>query len=155
MSNIKQTIQIILEDVLAFHEEMERTFTMEKGILDRNMIESAVNNPFATYGGEDLYPSIFDKAARLCFGLAKNHGFRDGNKRTAVHSMLVYLMVNDFEVDYTQEELEDIAVDIASGKMSSEELSVWLEDRSHLIDVDVIEMMSDGDLIDIIMDDDK
>lgn len=52
MSDIKQTIQIILEDVLAFHEEMERTFTMDKGIIDRNLIESTINNPFATGYGQ-------------------------------------------------------------------------------------------------------
>ncbi|WP_019555452.1 type II toxin-antitoxin system death-on-curing family toxin [Propionispira raffinosivorans] len=150
MSDIKQTIQIILRDVLSFHEEMERIFTMDKGILDHNLLESAINNPFATYDGKDLYPSIFDKAARLCFGLAKNHGFRDGNKRTAVHSMLVYLLVNDFEINYTQKELENIAINVASGKMSSEELALWLEERSTSIDIN--KFLSDGTIADTIIE---
>ena len=86
MSTEKDTIAIILDDVLSFHEYMEKTFVMDKGIHDMGLLESAVNTPFQTFSGQDLYPSILDKAARLCYGLAKNHPFRDGNKRSAVHS---------------------------------------------------------------------
>ena len=101
-------IEIILEDVLAFHEEMEQRYVMDKGIHDMNLLESAVNTPFQSFAGEELYPTILDKAARLCYGLTKNHPFRDGNKRSAIHSMLVFLYINGIDLDYTQQELEDM-----------------------------------------------
>lgn len=108
MSAEKDTIAIILDDVLAFHEHMEKTFVMDKGIHNMGLLESAISTPFQTFGGQDLYPSIIDKAARLCYGLAKNHPFRDGNKRSAVHSMLVFLYINGIELKYTQLELEEM-----------------------------------------------
>lgn len=75
MSQEKEVIAIILDDVLSFHQHMEETFVMDKGIHDIGLLESAVSSPFQTFGGQDLYPSIIEKAARLCYGLAKNHPF--------------------------------------------------------------------------------
>ncbi len=93
-----------MNDVLKFHSELEgnKDFATGAGIRDFGLLESAVNAPFQTFGGEDLYKTIFDKAAHLAHGLAKNHGFVDGNKRVAIHAMLVYLMINDIDLDYTQ-----------------------------------------------------
>lgn len=127
MKNINDTIQFILEDIISFHAELEQVFVVEVGIHDRGLLESAVNAPFQTFSGVDLYPTIFDKAAQLCYGLTKDHPFNDGNKRTAVHSMLVYLEVNDISIAYDREELEGIIISIADDSMSSKELSKWLE----------------------------
>ena len=85
--------------------------------------------PFQTFGGQELYPSLLDKAARLCYGLAKNHPFRDGNKRSAVHSMLVFLYINEIELEYTQLELEEMIIAVADNRMSSDELKDWIEKR--------------------------
>ena len=103
---------------------------MESGIHDMNMLLSAINTPFQSFAGQDLYPTVFDKASRLCFGLAKNHPFNDGNKRTAVHTMLIYLGLNDIFLDYEQMELETVIIDVASGKINSEDLSLWI--KSHV-----------------------
>lgn len=129
MSTEKDTIAIILDDVLSFHEYMEKTFVMDKGIHDMSLLESAVNTPFQTFSGQDLYPSILDKAARLCYGLAKNHPFRDGNKRSAVHSMLVFLYINGIELEYSQLELEEMIIAVADSRMSSDELKEWIKKR--------------------------
>jgi hypothetical protein len=75
MSGINSTVQFLLSDIMDFHKALEQTFMMETGIHDQGLLESAVNTPFQTFGGVDLYPSIFDKAARLCYGLAKDHPF--------------------------------------------------------------------------------
>lgn len=77
-------IKFLLADVLNFHSQLEGK---SAGVRDLGLIESAVNAPFQTFGGQDLYPTIFDKAAQLAYGLTKNHGFVDGNKRAAIHSM--------------------------------------------------------------------
>ncbi|WP_346686304.1 type II toxin-antitoxin system death-on-curing family toxin [Megamonas hypermegale] len=122
-----QIINILLDDVLEFHRELTDKYTMESGIHDMNMLLSAINTPFQSFAGQDLYPTVFDKASRLCFGLAKNHPFNDGNKRTAVHTMLIYLGLNDIFLDYEQIELETVIIDVASGKMSSKDLSLWIE----------------------------
>lgn len=123
----QQIINILLDDVLEFHRELTDKYTMESGIHDMNMLLSAINTPFQSFAGQDLYPTVFDKASRLCFGLAKNHPFNDGNKRTAVHTMLIYLGLNDIFLDYEQMELETVIIDVASGKMNSEDLSLWIE----------------------------
>ena len=129
MSTEKDTIAIILDDVLAFHKQMEKNFVMDKRIHDMRLLESAVSKPFQTFGGQELYPSLLDKAARLCYGLAKNHPFRDGNKRSAVHSMLVFLYINEIELEYTQLELEEMIIAVADNRMSSDELKDWIEKR--------------------------
>ena len=99
------------------------------------MLESAINAPFQTFGGEDLYKSIFEKAARLAYGLTKNHGFIDGNKRVAIYAMFVYLMINDIDIDYTQEELVKLGLDIADSKILPDEISLWLKSRERFINV--------------------
>ncbi len=64
-----------------------------------------LESPFQSYGGVELYPSIQAKAARLCYGLVKNHAMMDGNKRIGCHAMLVFLALNVYEIEYTQKEL--------------------------------------------------
>ena len=81
------------------------------------------------FGGQDLYPSIFDKAARLCYGLAKNYPFCDGNKRSDVHSILVFLYINGIELEYSQLELEEMIIVVADSRMSSDELKKGIEKR--------------------------
>ena len=129
-------IDLIMADVLNFHKLLasDETFQTVSTIRDKNLLESAVNNPFQTFGGEDLYKTIFDKAAQLAYGLVKNHGFVDGNKRVAVHSMLVFLFINDFDTDFSQNELVEIGMALAENKMSAEILAKLLEQRTFQIE---------------------
>ena len=76
--------------------------------------------------GEDAYPSLQQKAVRLCCGLVKDHPFLDGNKRIGAHAMLVFLALNGVELDYAQEELSDIILRIAAGAAGQKELLDWL-----------------------------
>ena len=112
--------------VLRMHEQLlEQTGGMP-GIRDEGLLQSALEAPFQSFGGEDIYPSIQQKAARLGYGLIKNHPFLDGNKRIGTHVMLVFLCLNGIELDYTQRELEDIILSVASSEAGSEELLQWL-----------------------------
>lgn len=129
MSITYEGMQLLLTDIIAFHEELESVFRMESGIHDQGLLESAVHAPFQTFGGEDLYPDPINKAARLCFGLAKDHPFRDGNKRTAVHAMLVYLSINGIHIDYEDKDLENAIISVAAGQLDSNGLADWI--RSH------------------------
>lgn len=123
-------IRFLLEDVLNFHSQLEGI----TGIRDLGLIESAVNAPFQTFGGFDLYPTIFDKAAQLAYGLTENHGFVDGNKRAAIHSMMVYMLLNGYDLIADENELFNVSMNIASGKITSDELSEWLKRKSKAID---------------------
>lgn len=89
-------------------------------------MDSALETPFQCFGGEELYPSIQAKAARLCYGLVKKHAMIDGNKRIGAHSMLVFLAVNGYELKYTQKELADLILDVADDKKVYEDLLEWI-----------------------------
>lgn len=90
------------------------------------LLESALNAPFQSFGNEDAFPSLQQKAARLGFGLVKNHPFVDGNKRIGAHAMLVFLAVNGVDLDYTQTELSDIILQVAAGEVDYAGLLHWL-----------------------------
>ena len=129
-------IDLIMADVLNFHKLLASDEKLQTSsiIRDKNLLESAVNNPFQTFGGEDLYKTIFDKAAQLAYGLVKNHGFVDGNKRVAVHAMAVYLYINGYDTNFTQAEIVKIGMDLAESKLTAEKLSKMLEERSFKIE---------------------
>ena len=120
-------IQFTLQDIYELHAQLESAFVLSPGVRDENLLASAVNTPFQTFMGSDLYPSIYDKAAQLCYGIANNHPFTDGNKRTALHSMYVYLIINGYDIIATQQEVEKLIIDVAAGRMHNTELSKWLQ----------------------------
>ena len=126
-------IQFTIQDIYELHTQLENTFVLTPGVRDRNLLASAVNTPFQTFMGNDLYPSIYDKAAQLCYGIANNHPFTDGNKRTALHSMYVYLIINGFDITATQQEVENMIIDVAAGKMTNVELAHWLQENTGVI----------------------
>ena len=127
-------IQFTLQDIYELHTQLENAFVLSSGVRDENLLASAVNTPFQTFMGNDLYPSIYDKAAQLCYGIANNHPFTDGNKRTALHSMYVYLIINGFDIMATQQDVENIIIDVAAGNMTNVELAQWLQKNTVEID---------------------
>lgn len=114
------------EQVLMLHERLIETTGGSKGIRDKGMLDSALSNPFQSFGGEELYPSIQAKAAQLCFGLVKNHAMIDGNKRIGAHVMLVFLELNGYQLSYSQEELSTMVLKVASGEADVDELLQWI-----------------------------
>ena len=115
-------IQFTIQDIYELHKQLEDEFVLSSGIRDESLLISAVNSPFQTFMGSDLYPSIYDKSAQLCYGIANNHPFTDGNKRTALHSMYVYLIINGFDIIASQQDVENMIIDIAAGNMTNTEL---------------------------------
>ena len=87
-------IRLSKPQILLLHEQLIAETGGSSDLRDEGMLDSALNAPFQTFGGEDIYPSLQQKAARLCFGLVKNHPFVDGNKRIGAHVMLVFLALN-------------------------------------------------------------
>ena len=114
------------KQVLALHSDLIREFGGTEGIRDEGLLESALAAPFQTFDGEQAYPSLQAKAARLGFGLVSNHPFVDGNKRTGAHVMLVFLELNGIELHYNQQELIDIILSVASGETDRQGLLQWI-----------------------------
>ena len=114
------------EQILKIHSSLISKTGGIDGVRDKNLLDSAIKSPFQTFGGKELYSTIFDKAAQLCYSLIQNHSFADGNKRIGVHLTLLFLKINDFELNYSQKELIDFGLGIASGKMSKDDVKKWL-----------------------------
>lgn len=112
--------------ILSMQEELIAETGGSLGIRDEGLLESAIETPFLTYGSFDLYPTTQAKAARLAFGLIKNHPMIDGNKRIGAHAMLVFLALNGIELQYTQKELYTEILDIAAGIKDYEQLLQWI-----------------------------
>ena len=119
-------IRLSKPQVLLLHEQLIAQTGGSSALRDEGMLESALNAPFQTFSGEEMYPSLWQKAARLCFGLVKNHPFVDGNKRIGVHVMLVFLALNGIELQYTQTELSDIILQLAASTLPSADLLNWI-----------------------------
>ena len=75
--------------ILLLHSVLIAESGGSDGVRDEGLLDSAVNTPFQTFSGQDLYPTVLEKAVRLGFGLIRNHPFIDGNKRIGTHAMLV------------------------------------------------------------------
>ena len=114
------------EQVVKIHSSLIAKTGGMDGIRDAQLLDSALKTPFQTFGGNNLYPDILDKASQLCYSLIENHPFVDGNKRIGVHLMLLFLKLNNIEVNYSQQELIDFGLDIASGKMSKNDIKGWI-----------------------------
>ena len=116
-------------EVLLFHQKIIDRVGGAKGIRDIGLIEGALNSAFSTFDGEELYSSVEDKIAVTTYVLIKNHGFVDGNKRIGVAVMLLLLRLNNIYVDYTQGELVELGIGIASGQGAREYVRKWIEDH--------------------------
>ncbi len=117
------------EQIILLHRELIKEMGGADGIRDEGLLESALSAPFQSFDGIDPFPSIQQKAAKLGFGLIKNHAFVDGNKRIGVHTMLVFLALNGIEIEYTQEELSATILKVAAGDYSFENLVKWVVDH--------------------------
>ena len=116
--------------VLLLHHQLILETGGSDGLRDDGLLDAALNAPFQSFGSMDAYPSLQQKAARLGFGLVKNHAFVDGNKRIGAHTMLVFLALNGMELHYQQHELSDVILDVAAGKCSCEKLAAWIWDHT-------------------------
>ena len=114
------------EQVIMLHRELIRETGGADGLRDEGLLDSALNAPFQSHEEMDAFPSIQQKAARLGYGLVQNHAFVDGNKRIGAHAMLVFLMLNGIDLDYTQKELSDLILQVASGKQSFDDMVKWI-----------------------------
>ena len=120
------------KQIIVLQDQLIERYGGIHGIRDEGLLDAALNTPFQTFGGCDLYPDIIENASHLGFGLIKCHAFLDGNKRIGTHVMLVFLRLNGISIKYTDKELIQLILDIASGVSDCDILTEWL--RKHLED---------------------
>ena len=118
---------LTLAEVLDLHDRLLAQSGGSAGVRDLGIIEFAVAQPKATFGGEDLYPTVGAKAATLAFSLIRGHGFVDGNKRVAHAALEVFLVLNGQEIDAHVDDHEKVFLALADGTMARDDLVVWLE----------------------------
>ncbi len=114
------------EQVLSLHTMLINETGGSDGVRDEALLESAIFAPLQKFGGKDLFPTVYQKSARLGFGIIKNHPFVDGNKRIGAHSMLVSLSLNGIELEYSQKELYEIILGVADSSVDLDMLTEWI-----------------------------
>jgi len=118
------------EQVLFIHSRIIDETGGAHGLRDLGLLSSAVARPMATFDQRDLYLSVFQKAAVLAESLAKNHPFLDGNKRTSVASAALFLRINGYELQASQNNLVQFAMNLATGNLEIPKAVVWLRGHS-------------------------
>ena len=113
--------------ILLLHSVLIAESGGSDGVRDEGLLDSAVNTPFQTFSGQDLYPTVLEKAVRLGFGLIRNHPFIDGNKRIGTHAMLVFLNLNSITLSYEDDELISTIMSVASDKLDADGLLKWIQ----------------------------
>lgn len=115
-------IKFSKENVLSIYEVLTLKTGGTVGIRDEGLLASALEAPYQTFSGVDLFPTLLEKGVRLGFGLVSNHPFVDGNKRIGILIMLVFFEMNGILIDFTDDEVVDMALGVASGKYSYNDL---------------------------------
>ena len=121
-------ITLTKEQVLLLHKAIYDRYGGSFGVRDEGLLDSALEAPFQTFGGQDLYPGDMDKIARFGYGLIGNHPFHDGNKRIGALALLTLLELNGYLINATDKELSDIIYAVASGSdgKTYEDLLSWV-----------------------------
>jgi len=116
-----------LDEVLELHADQISSFGGTPGVRDEGLLESALAQPQATFGGQFLHPTISEQAAAYLYHIAMNHPFIDGNKRTAFAVMDTFLRLNGCALNLTDDRVYDLVMRVARGTMTKEELSAEFE----------------------------
>ena len=119
-------INLDTTDVLLLHKMIFKKTEGTPGVRDIGVLESSIYHAYATFEEKDLYPSIEEKAARQAYGIIRNHPFIDGNKRTGLLLMLVFLELNNIRLKFSQSELVKLGTEIADGKLKSSDITKWI-----------------------------
>ncbi len=117
-----------IEDVIELHDMQLVQYSGASGIRSRELLESAVMVPQASFGGEFVHKDIYEMAAAYTFHIAENQPFVDGNKRTALASALVFLDWHDIEIDDPEEKLYTAMIDLANKKLDKNGLAKIFKD---------------------------
>src|SRR5262245_15978052 len=118
---------LTLSEVLDLHQRVLAQSGGAAGVRDQNALDSAVVQPLMAFGGQDLYPTLVEKAAALAFSLVMNHPFVDGNKRVGHAAMETFLVLNGHEINASVSDQEQVFLQLAAGVLTRTQLVDWLK----------------------------
>lgn len=118
------------DDIVSIHDHIVEEIGGSLGIREPGMLASVAEKPRTSFGGEELYPDIFTKAASLYEGLCNYHVFMDGNKRTAAIAMYRFLIINGYDLTATNKQLEDYTLSIAENNPDLSDVADWIKKQS-------------------------
>lgn len=130
---MKDVAYLTLDQLIAIHDSMIEEYGGSFGIRDLGLIQSALARPQSSFGGQDLYPDIFSKAAAPFHSLLFNHAFVDGNKRTSMTATARFLYLNGYELDVTQKEFVAFPLRVENKHLRFEEIATWLKKNTRKI----------------------
>lgn len=121
---------LTIQEVLYFHHAQMEQFGGSMGVRDPGLLESALAQPCASFGGEYLHRGVFEMAAAYLYHIVQNHPFVDGNKRVGLESALAFLALNGVEIDAPDDDLESLVLAVASGQADKTQAAAFLEQHS-------------------------
>lgn len=124
-------INLTVEEITQMHKKLIQKTGGMSGLRDIGMLESAVYSVMQSFGEEEVYPTSYERAARLAYAITMNHPFCDGNKRTGMLVMLLTLRLNHIVIRYTQQELIKLGLSVADGSKGYQDILDWI--KSHLV----------------------
>ncbi|MEO7096652.1 MAG: type II toxin-antitoxin system death-on-curing family toxin [Polyangiales bacterium] len=136
MSGARRIVFLTLDEVLMIHTRQLARHGGAGGLRDLGALSSAIAMPRATFGGRELHATLDEKAGAYLFHVSQAHAFVDGNKRVALASALVFLWLNERAVRATEDEVVDLTLGVASGKVTKAEVAVFFL-RQHCPEVSV------------------
>ncbi len=120
---------LTLDDIIESHQNQIDTYGGSHGIRDIGLLESAIAQPEASFGGQYLHADIFEMAAAYLYHLVMNHPFCDGNKRLGLEAALIFLEINNENLNASDQELIDLVLKTTAGQVGKREIAEFF--RSH------------------------
>ena len=125
-----EPVFLTLAEAIEIHEYQIEHFGGTDGLRSLDLLKSAVGMPASTFNGIYLHPTIPDMAAAYLFHIVKDHPFLDGNKRIGTMAALVFLELNGYDFDATDDELTEVVLQVAGGTMPKDSLSLFFQQHS-------------------------
>lgn len=122
-------ILLTVNEIISMHSKLIAKTGGTDGLRDFGLLESAVNSSNASYDDVEVYKTVEEKSARLAYSIVSNHAFVDGNKRIGILVMLATLRLNDAIIKYSRNELIDLGLSLADGKLKYEDVLDWIMKR--------------------------
>ena len=118
------------KEVLEIHAILIERFGGANGVRNKELLDSALNRPYQTFDGKELYPTPIDKAAAIIESIVKNHPFTDGNKRTGYVLARLLLMNEQLDIQAEQDQKHELVISISKGDLTFDQIKEWLEKNS-------------------------
>ena len=120
-----------IDHIMRLHRSLIDEYGGTDGVRDMGLLQSAIAMPQASYGGEFLHGDIFEMAAAYLYHITQNHPFLDGNKRTGAASAIVFLAINDIQIDNDEDGLVALTLSVAIGQAGKGQIAEFFRKNSH------------------------